>query len=178
MKLNESDNTEEPLDQDQEDRVKIDILSKEMGADEWLFCEEYLKCLSVPVAMARACPHEERPIAGGRAIFTRPHVQDYLSIRKRQIQKCYITKDDLLLKASDVLDKCTEPVPVLDKRGQPTGEMTFEAAPATRLLELMFKHLKMTDSGTHTDGGGVTKHIVNVTEEAVHKFDSMFNTDY
>jgi phage terminase small subunit len=58
----------------------------------------------------------------------------------------------------DVEKKCRADVPVLDKRGQPTGEYRFDSAGANRALELIGKHLGMfKERVEHTgpDGGPI-----------------------
>ena len=67
-----------------------------------------------------------------------------ISLRVRQLQaqvaeKHKITRDWIVSRLVDTYDKASRSVAVLDRKGGPTGEYTFQGAVANRSLELLAK---------------------------------------
>lgn len=71
---------------------------------------------------------------------------------KRAIQKLAITKEYVLGRLVENVERSMQAVPVLDKRGVPTGEYKYEGSVANKALELIGRELGMfiqrTEVGT------------------------------
>ena len=162
---------------EENENKKIKDLVKKLTETEYRFCEEYLKCMSIPLAMAKIDFDEVNPGNRGKLIYTQPIVQEYLTLRKRQLRKVFITREDISLRALNLLDKCMGPMPVLDKKGHPTGEYTLDSKGATKVLEMLFKHKNML-SGDSFQNNQSQIPSINLAEDDLLKFEKMFNSEY
>lgn len=162
---------------EENENKKIEGLAKKLTETEYRFCEEYLKCMSIPLAMAKIDFDEVNPGHRGNLIYTKPLVQEYLTLRKRQLRKVFITREDISLRALNLLDKCMAPMPVLDKKGHPTGEYTLDSKGATKVLEMLFKHKNML-SGDSFQNNQSQIPSINLAEDDLLKFEKMFNSEY
>jgi phage terminase small subunit len=61
----------------------------------------------------------------------------------RAIERVALTKEWVLAKLIDNVQRASQAVPVLDAEGNPTGEYRYQGAVANRALELLGKHLGM-----------------------------------
>jgi hypothetical protein len=161
---------------------KVLELADQLTDEEFLFCEEYLKNITAPVALSvvRALPYEEMPHRKAECILHNPKVRDYLDVRRKIIRRTYITKDDVLLRIMNTLDKCTQPVAVLDKLGHPTGEYTMDSKGATKLLEMLAKHFGIVETGkqsNESDSVSVAPKV-SVNKDDLNAFIDKFNAEY
>lgn len=58
-------------------------------------------------------------------------------------ERLALDKEGVLRRLVEVVDRCMQAEPVLNRRGEPTGMYTFNAAGANRALELIGKNLGM-----------------------------------
>jgi len=147
--------------------------------DEFKFCEEYLKCLSLSVAISKVYPYEENTKKRGKALITSSNVKQYLNLRRQAIRDVYVTREDVLLRTLDLYDKCIQPIPVVDKRGHPTGEYTMDTKGATKILELLYKHLGLISPEGSAQGvtqGNIPD--ITLTEEELDRFKSHFESEF
>jgi phage terminase small subunit len=61
----------------------------------------------------------------------------------KAIARVALTKEWVLAKLIDNVQRASQAVPVLDAEGKPTGEYRYQGAVANRALELLGKHLGM-----------------------------------
>lgn len=54
-----------------------------------------------------------------------------------------VSRSWVIIKLREVVERCMQVIQVYDKLGQPTGEFEFDAAGATKALELIGKHLRV-----------------------------------
>lgn len=158
---------------------KISVLSESLEDFEIMFCEEYLKNLSATAAMIviNADPNTLDPKEKAQSILSNPAVREYLDLRRQQLREVMITKDDILLKAYHMYDKCMGPVAVIDKKGHPTSQSTFDSKGASKVLELMFKYFGMGDKVDNTNKPTIVQNL-SVKPEDMDKFEKMFKDDY
>ncbi len=157
---------------------KIYELAKNLTDEEYTFCEEYLNNMTSPVAVSvsKALPYEENPNAKGKFLMSNPKVLEYLDLRRQQIRRTFITKDDVMLRLYQTLDKCSQPISVLDSKGHPTGEYRFDAKSATKILELLSKHFGIVDEKSAN-----TVNIappINVDSKDLNNLLDKFNEEY
>lgn len=156
----------------------IDILTD----DEFNFCEEYLKNITSPVAIAvsKALPYEENPNKRGRELLANVNVIKYLDLRRKQVRRAWITKDDVLLNMYDLWIKTKEETQVIDQYGHPTGETKArDLKSATKIAELLAKHFKIIDDNKTDSKKGIdVAPKVSIDKEDLDKFTQEFNAEY
>ena len=153
------------------------MTQKNKLTDEQLkFCEEYLKCMSVSEAVEKVFPYGTSK-SKVLELISDPNLKVYLDVRRQEIRNIYITKEDILLRTLDLYDKCVQPVPVLDKRGHPTGEYQMDTRGATKILELMYKHLGLVDADTKQDIPNVVPQVV-LSEKELETFRTHFESEF
>lgn len=155
-------------------------LADDLTDDEFTFCEEYLKNMTAPVALsvARALPYEENPHRRATSLLSNPKVADYLDLRRKIIRRTFITQDDVMLRLYNVLDKCTQPVAVIDKEGHPTGEFNFDSRGATKILEILSKHFGIVDTDKSEKEMKQVAPRVSVNKDDLDTFINSFNAEY
>lgn len=119
------------------------------------FCQEYIIDLNGTQAAIRTGYSAKTANAQASRLLTdvniKNRIDELLAMRSKRTE---ITADYVLKSIVEVIERCRQVEPVLDKMGSPTGEYQFEANPALKGLELLGKHLKLfTDKVEH--GGEV-----------------------
>lgn len=116
--------------------------STRFAARRELFCQEYLKDLNVTAAMIRAGYSAHSASSNSTHIMARADVMARIAELKAQRSgEIKIEASYVLGSLKSIADRCQQEVPVLDKKGVPTGEFKFDAAGANKALELLGKHL-------------------------------------
>jgi hypothetical protein len=64
---------------------------------------------------------------------------DVVEAAQEVIQKVAVDKDWIRDRLAQIVERCMQAEPVLDREGKPTGEFTFQAPAAIRALELLGK---------------------------------------
>lgn len=160
---------------------RIAILRDELTDEQFAFCEVYLENLTSPayISVAKALPYEENPNRKGRDLLMDTRVIEYLDLRRKIIRRFTVTKDEVLIKLNDLITKCMAPVQVLDNKGHPTGEYTFDSRGATKGMELLSKYLGLDNTkqiGSLEAIASVPK--VSVNKDDLDKFIMDFNEHY
>lgn len=135
-------------------------LGNELSAWEQAFVDEYLVDLhqknAVIRAGAKAGRKHKHPEVIGCKLYDRPNVRAAIeAAMAKRSERTGITQDYVLNGIVEIIERCKQAEPVLDKEGKETGEYRFDAANALRGKELLGKHL-----GTFTD-----KHEVKIKTE-------------
>lgn len=80
--------------------------------------------------------------ATGYDLLRHPYVKAAIEEREADLaNQLGITKQTILTRLNETVERAMQAVPVLDAEGQPTGEWTYDRAGAQKGLELLGKHL-------------------------------------
>ena len=107
-----------------------------------------------------------------RELHTKAHILEVLEqARKRVAEKAEVDAAWVLKRLAEVVKRCMQHEPVLDKDGNPTGEYRFDAAGASRALDLTGKHksvnaFKETESDREPSGQNWRVTVVHTTKES------------
>lgn len=156
-------------------------LGEKLSDEEYTFCETYLKNITSPVvvAVAKALPYEDNPVRRGQMMLSNIHVLRYLDLRRKVIRRAWITKDDVLIQAYDLWQKSKEPIPVIDRKGQPTGEYKFDSHAAVKLAELLFKYTGAISEADKGSKANITvAPSVNIARSDLDAALEQFNAEY
>jgi phage terminase small subunit len=119
-----------------------------LNPKQQLFVTEYLKDLNATQAAIRAGYSKKTAGSQAHDLLKIPEIEAAVNdeIDKR-VQRTQINGDYVLIGIKNLIERCIQAEPVLDKDGEPTGEYKFEAYAALKGYELLGKHLKLfTDS--------------------------------
>ena len=108
------------------------------------FCAEYIVDYNGTQAAIRAGYSEKTAAAHAARLLTNVNILARVrELQHEQVERLAVSADFVVLKLLDTLEKCSEPVPVFDAAGNPTGKYSFDSKGALRALELCGKHLGM-----------------------------------
>ena len=113
------------------------------------FVAEYLLDLNATQAAIRAGYSPRTATAQASRLLTNVKVSEAIARAvEDRAQRTAMDQDWVLGCLREVVDRCMQAVPVCDRHGNPTGEFRFNAAGATRALEIIGKHFRMfSDKG-------------------------------
>ncbi len=106
------------------------------------FVREYLIDLNATQAAIRAGYSVKTAYRIGANLLQKSSVRE--AIEKAQAERAKrveLTADYVLDGLREVAERCRQAEPVLDRKGNPTGEYQFDSGGANRALELLGKHL-------------------------------------
>ncbi len=144
-------------------------MSGELTPKQARFVQEYLVDLNATRAAIRAGYSEKTAKAIGHENLTKPDIAAAVKAARQQLaEKVEITQEWVLGNLKTVAERCLQTAPVLGRKGDQVlventdGELVpafvFNAAGATRSLELLGKHIGMFVDRTEItgkDGGPV-----------------------
>lgn len=108
------------------------------------FIKEYLIDLNATQAAIRAGYSERTAHAIGQENLTKPSIKAMINLElEKRAEKTEISAEWVVNNLKQVAARCLVAEPVLNKKGEPTGEYQFNAAGANRALELIGKHIGM-----------------------------------
>ena len=108
------------------------------------FVEEYSVDGNATQAAIRAGYAPRSAQQSGSALLHKPAVAEALAAAQTRVsERCGLDAEWVLDRLREVVERCLQAVPVLDRAGPETGEWTFDAAGATRALGLIGKQLGM-----------------------------------
>ena len=133
-----------------------------LTAKQARFVEEYLIDLNATQAAVRAGYSEATAKQQGSRLLTNVDVQAAITAKQAtRSERVRITQDYVLSSIVDVMERCKQVSPVLDRKGDPvmvetpTGELaaayTFNAMAVLKGAELAGKHLGMFDGASSDD---------------------------
>lgn len=132
-----------------------------LTAFQQVLCREYMLDHNKTEAYRRAGGLAENPGGAAAQQFNRPQVkaeiarldaeasEDY----ERRKQAVGLTKDYVVSRLMENVDRAMTAVPVRDKKGDPTGEWQYDGAVANTALGLLGKELGMFREPTREKGG-------------------------
>lgn len=162
-------------------------IPKRLTARQAVFCREYIIDLNAKQAAIRAGYSEHTATEQASRLLTIVQVQEEIQrLMNLRTERLDITAEYVLNGIVEVIERCKQVRPVLDKQGQPVmaededGELrpvfTFDAANALRGKELLGRYLKLFDEKDHSTQNNtqVTDITINATpEEATRIYKAM-----
>lgn len=108
------------------------------------FAEEYLVDLNATQAAIRAGYSEKTAYSIGQENLNKPEIQQAISdARVKRSERTEITQDWIIDRLVENVERAMQAEPVLDDKGNRTGEYVYQGNVANRALELLGKHQGM-----------------------------------
>lgn len=108
------------------------------------FIDEYLIDLNATQAAIRAGYSANSAMEQGYQLLHNTSVLSLLKVKQEALAKrTGLSQEWVISRLKEVTERCMQAEPVLDNKGQPTGEYIFQATGANRSLELLGKHIGM-----------------------------------
>lgn len=127
-------------------------MANKLTEKQTLFVKEYLVDLNATQAAIRAGYSENSAASQGYENLRKPEIAE--AIENAFAERCErtdIDADYVLSCLKENVERSMQRVAVVDAKGNPTGEWTYQGAVANRALELIGKHLSLfTDRVEHT----------------------------
>jgi len=109
-----------------------------------MFVREYLKDMNATQAAIRAGYSKKTAFVIGNENLNKPYLKRaIIDANKERVARVALDADWVLTRLKLISDRCTQGEPVVDNKGNPTGEWKFDSAGANRATELIGKHLTM-----------------------------------
>jgi len=131
-------------------------MSKKLNPKQKAFISEYLVDLNATQAAIKAGYSVKTAKQIGSKLLTKVDIKTEIArqIKERE-QKTGITADYVLKSIKEVAERCMQAVPVVDRKGNRTGEWQFDSSGANTALANLGKHLKLftekVEAEIHTD---------------------------
>lgn len=123
----------------------------------WKFSSEMVK---------QGSPRKAAEAAGistqaGYQMLTQPDIKSYIEEGlSKAAEAAGLSKKWVLVKLKEVVERCMQARPVMDRQGNETGQWEFDSSGANRALELIARHLRLLgddDSAAAQIGGAVMR---------------------
>ncbi len=126
-----------------------------------LFVLEYLVDLNATQAAIRAGYSEQTAYAMGAENLRKPQIDQMIKKQMdKRAAKIKLSAEYVLEKIIEVVERCSQGVPVTDKDGNPIGEWRFNASAVLKGTEQLGRHLAM-----FVDRSEVTHNLGDATEQ-------------
>lgn len=104
------------------------------------FCQEYVIDFNGLQAAIRAGYSEKSAKEIAAENLTKPNIQAKISeLQNKVAEKLGINAEWITQRFKEISDRCVQAEPVLDSRGNPTGEFQFDSAGANKATEMLGK---------------------------------------
>jgi phage terminase small subunit len=105
------------------------------------FVNEYIIDLNATQAAIRAGYSPDTARQMGAENLSKPYIAIEIGkVLAQRAERTHITQDYVLSRLVEVVERCLDAIPVLDRKGNHTGEWVFNAAGANQALALLAKH--------------------------------------
>jgi phage terminase small subunit len=125
-------------------------MNQTLTPKQQLFVEEYLVDMNATRAATRAGYSAKTAYSAGQRLVRKAEISDAIQdARSERSGRVNLTIDDIVRDLVEVKDRCLQRAPVtmrggrLEVEGDPPSSWTFNAAGATKALELLGRHLGM-----------------------------------
>lgn len=116
----------------------------ELTPKQSLFCKEFLIDLNATQAAIRAGYSKRSARQIAQENLSKPDIQKEIEkLMTEREKRTEHNGDEVIRRLWEIVQRCMQKVPVLDKDGNETGKYRFDAANVNRALELLGKHYKL-----------------------------------
>ncbi len=120
-----------------------------------LFCREYLVDLNATKAAQRAGYSKKTACKIGSENLQKPDIQIRLTeLIAKRLEKTEASADWVVQKLIEIVERSTQAVPVLNKKGTQTGKYKYDSTGANKALELIGRHNGMWKDNLNLNHGG------------------------
>ncbi len=120
-----------------------------------MFVREYLIDLNATQAAIRAGYSAKTAYSIGEENLKKPEIAAAIQkAMEKRAAAVDISAEYVLNGIKNLIDRCEQKIPVLDDKGEPTGEWRFEGSTAMRGYEMLGRHLKLFTDKVEIDVGG------------------------
>lgn len=152
----------------------ISIETNELTDKQKRFADEYLIDLNAKQAAIRTGYSAKTAEVQGSRLLSNAKVLAYIRSKQKALEKkTSVTIEWIIEQLVSVYEKSMQAQPVVDYKGDPTGEYKFEANAANRSLELLGKHLGMFSDKLQLTGKDEKPLEVNVTNVKSRLFEKL-----
>lgn len=128
----------------------------ELTRKQQLFIAEYLVDLNASrAALAAGYSPKTAPWIGYENLKKPQIVSEIEREQAKKIANAGITAEWVLKSLQNVANRCMQEEPVLDRKGNTTGQYQFKQAGANKSLELLGKHLGIFNADETQKGGAI-----------------------
>lgn len=114
------------------------------------FCREYVKDYNAAQAYIRAGYAKRGARQGAGRLLTRVDVKAEIARLEKELRKKHeLTREWVIAKLQENVARAAQEVPVLDNKGNPTGEYRYEANAVNKGLELLGKIINAFEAHQH-----------------------------
>lgn len=134
------------------------------------FINGYVKEPNATQAAIKAGYSPRTARSAGQRLLTNVDVQAAIKAKCTKIaEKCEADAEWVMTMLRDNAERAMQAVPVLDRKGKPTGEYQYEGSVANRALELIGKQQGMFVERTYTESGftELTKELLAILEDRI-----------
>lgn len=133
-----------------------------------LFCEEYVKSQNASQSAIIAGYPAKTARSAGNRLINQSNIKNYLSqLREEVISQKGVDIGWVMDKFITISERCMQEVPVLDKKGAPTGEYQFDSSGANKAVEMIGKMLGAFERDNKQKTEAVTEVIRTILTKAV-----------
>jgi hypothetical protein len=162
-------------------KEKLAELKEKMTIEQIEFCDHYVMNVTQSAFNISSVvfPEKENTKELTLELIENENVQEYLKLKKELHKLFFITKNEILLHAYDILLKSKEKQPILDRHGQPTGHFTSDIKNASKILEILCKAESIIESGNKIENLNLPiLPDIKVDSNDLDKFYKKFNEDF
>ena len=128
----------------------------ELTPKQQKFVDEYLIDLNATQAAIRAGYSQKGANVAASQLLSNINVSKVIELKRNKVsEKAGLSAEYVLTSLHEVAERCMQSKPVLDNKGNATGQYKFDSAGANKALELLGKYYTLfKDKVEHTGAAG------------------------